>query len=228
MGLSFKNIFAATSLIAFGILGASSAQAVPVAWSFDVCNGCTGSSFSYTSSGNTITATGFTNHTLSTTTNLFAKNQGTGEQGIGLTNDPTHDDEISGKSLIRINLGGVGLFTNLQFSMGSTTGSEEWAVWGSDSATASGTGSNSLNFIEHGKNETLNNLTGNYQYYFFGLDPSDTARNDNVLLATLQGSPTNLTAAVPEPSTWAMLILGFFGMGFVAYRQKGKPALRLV
>jgi PEP-CTERM motif len=27
-------------------------------------------------------------------------------------------------------------------------------------------------------------------------------------------------SAVPEPSTWAMMILGFFGVGFIAYRRK--------
>jgi hypothetical protein len=32
--------------------------------------------------------------------------------------------------------------------------------------------------------------------------------------------------AVPEPSTWAMMILGFFGVGFMAYRRKGQAALR--
>jgi hypothetical protein len=36
----------------------------------------------------------------------------------------------------------------------------------------------------------------------------------------------NLTTDVPEPSTWAMMILGFFGIGFMAYRRKSKPALR--
>jgi PEP-CTERM motif len=28
-------------------------------------------------------------------------------------------------------------------------------------------------------------------------------------------------AAVPEPSTWAMMLLGFCGLGFMAYRKKG-------
>jgi PEP-CTERM motif len=32
------------------------------------------------------------------------------------------------------------------------------------------------------------------------------------------------TPAVPEPSTWAMMILGFAGVGFMAYRRKSKPA----
>jgi hypothetical protein len=31
--------------------------------------------------------------------------------------------------------------------------------------------------------------------------------------------------AVPEPSTWAMLILGFAGIGFMAYRRKLQPAV---
>jgi hypothetical protein len=34
--------------------------------------------------------------------------------------------------------------------------------------------------------------------------------------------------AVPEPSTWAMMILGFCGVGFMAYRRKQNgPSLRL-
>jgi hypothetical protein len=32
-------------------------------------------------------------------------------------------------------------------------------------------------------------------------------------------------AAVPEPSIWAMMLLGFAGIGFMAYRRKSKPAL---
>jgi len=35
-----------------------------------------------------------------------------------------------------------------------------------------------------------------------------------------------LTAAVPEPSTWVMMILGFFGVGFMAYRRNGKQTFR--
>jgi len=29
-------------------------------------------------------------------------------------------------------------------------------------------------------------------------------------------------AAIPESSTWAMMIIGFFGIGFMAYRWKRK------
>jgi hypothetical protein len=36
---------------------------------------------------------------------------------------------------------------------------------------------------------------------------------------------TSSVSAVPEPSTWAMMLLGFAGLGFMAYRRKSKPAL---
>jgi hypothetical protein len=36
-----------------------------------------------------------------------------------------------------------------------------------------------------------------------------------------------LAPAVPEASTWAMMILGFFGIGFIAYRRKRESTFRL-
>ena len=42
---------------------------------------------------------------------------------------------------------------------------------------------------------------------------------DNLMLAQ------RLTSAVPEPSTWAMMILGFAGVGFLAYRRRKTSAL---
>jgi hypothetical protein len=47
------------------------------------------------------------------------------------------------------------------------------------------------------------------------------AWTDQAPIVTLVSS----VAAVPEPSTWAMMILGFAGIGFMAYRRKSKPAL---
>jgi hypothetical protein len=32
-------------------------------------------------------------------------------------------------------------------------------------------------------------------------------------------------ASVPEPSTWAMMILGFLGVGALAYRQRKAAAV---
>jgi len=43
--------------------------------------------------------------------------------------------------------------------------------------------------------------------------------------ATQQGTllaDVTVSYAVPEPSTWAMMVLGFAGVGFMAYRRKNK------
>lgn len=54
--------------------------------------------------------------------------------------------------------------------------------------------------------------------YLF-LDPSLVAQGYSIV--TSDGIGNSLTVnAVPESSTWAMMILGFFGLGFMAYRRK--------
>jgi hypothetical protein len=53
-----------------------------------------------------------------------------------------------------------------------------------------------------------------------------SASNLNVAIDNIEYSLGEV-GAVPEPSTWAMMALGFAGTGFMAYRRKSKPALRL-
>ena len=38
-------------------------------------------------------------------------------------------------------------------------------------------------------------------------------------------SQVEFTTAVPEPSTWLMMMVGFAGVGFAAYRRKSKSGL---
>jgi hypothetical protein len=62
-------------------------------------------------------------------------------------------------------------------------------------------------------------------FLFFGdaVFPSFTNSTEMQLFG-LSGE-LEVAAAVPEPSTWAMMLLGFAGAGFMAYRRKPKPAL---
>jgi PEP-CTERM motif len=40
--------------------------------------------------------------------------------------------------------------------------------------------------------------------------------------------PASFASAVPEPATWAMMILGFLGIGFIGYRRKSsRPSFRI-
>jgi hypothetical protein len=67
--------------------------------------------------------------------------------------------------------------------------------------------------------------------YFFGYQSDsnnikyiDISPHGGQLISSLDNF-TYEVAAVPEPSTWAMMILGFAGIGFMAYRRKSKLAL---
>jgi hypothetical protein len=57
-------------------------------------------------------------------------------------------------------------------------------------------------------------------------DPTLSGLISGLGASSLNGDFTiSSVSAVPEPSTWAMMLLGFAGIGFVAYRRKSKPAL---
>jgi PEP-CTERM motif len=73
---------------------------------------------------------------------------------------------------------------------------------------------------------TVNGLTvSDIHFHLEGLGSYDgsTWKNPEGGASTLYIT-ADFTAAVPEPSTWAMMILGFAGLGFMAYRRKSKPA----
>jgi hypothetical protein len=63
--------------------------------------------------------------------------------------------------------------------------------------------------------------TGNYDFVNYSPDGNESIKWNLIGSA----ADRNGTSGVPEPSTWAMMILGFAGIGFMAYRRKSKPAL---
>ena len=65
------------------------------------------------------------------------------------------------------------------------------------------------------------------QLGFTDLGPADQ-QGDLLALVSLNTAPqTNEVGGVPETSTWAMMLLGFLGVGFMAYRRKGNASLRI-
>lgn len=63
-------------------------------------------------------------------------------------------------------------------------------------------------------NTDLKILEGWGETSAFGTTNADREANVSVIYS-----------AVPEPSTWAMMILGFFGVGFMAYRRRNSAVL---
>jgi len=63
--------------------------------------------------------------------------------------------------------------------------------------------------------------SGPFGYLFnaSALNPSGNAQV-NTLAGSTSLSEFTVTEAVPEPSTWAMMILGFAGIGYMTYRRR--------
>jgi hypothetical protein len=111
--------------------------------------------------------------------------------------------ELAGSQGGSGNVDPVSKTTEISFSIGGTTQSillDPTSPFTQYSRTFTTTGAGQLSFTDlSGGNANVGNLL------------------DNVSVAS-----------VPEPSTWAMMILGFFGVGFIAYRRKSSaPRLRL-
>jgi hypothetical protein len=68
----------------------------------------------------------------------------------------------------------------------------------------------------------------------FGLGANDAGFYDGTNWSLDEGKTSHLVltadfaATAPEPSTWAMMILGFMGVGFMAYRRKSPSRFRFV
>src|ERR1700722_19461508 len=175
----FIGVLAATGL------SISGADAATVLWDFSVgAGGNQGTTLTQDSVplGIPIVASGFTG-IIGTPTDLFRKEAGGDEVGLGLTNDPTAEDEITPGSFIQLDLSALTIPP-----LTSLTGTTEFPTI-----------------------ESIN-TTG-----FRFLDVSAVA--GNVLLREIDAS------AVPEPSTWAMMLLGFAGLGFFGYRRTVKARI---
>jgi hypothetical protein len=112
--------------------------------------------------------------------------------------------------------GSIDAYNEIQFFSGATSVADYFG--------------NTLNAVPPvGSNGDQTSLTTNAYILFTGLSfdkvvlssSTNSFEFDNVYAASRVGG-------VPEPSTWAMMVLGFAGIGFMAYRRKSKPALMAV
>src|SRR5258705_237864 len=79
-----------------------------------------------------------------------------------------------------------------------------------------GTSSTFTTYTEGGFTIASTNSTQAINLLVIGVSAENGSNLDNIVL---------FASAVPEPSPWAMMILGFAGLGFMTYRRKNKIAL---
>jgi hypothetical protein len=200
---------------------AAPAYAVPVTWNFGDHPGALGVTQLFTGSdGATINVEGFAAGDIGA--KLFSKTDGGDESGIGLQNDPSTNDEITGGNFVLINLDGTRdkKVSDFTFSMNSTTDGEGWDVYGSlDSSPFSFT--HLLTGFDEGSHSLANGFD-NYAFFYNNTMCGEGCGNQNVLVASLGG----VAAGVPEARTWVMMLTGFALIGYTALRRRG--GMRLV
>jgi hypothetical protein len=199
------------------MVGTAPARATTITWDLSSPTGNLGNTHTYTSGAYSIVAKGFDNNNSMNpwqTADLYGKNDGGDESGLGINSDPTGDHEIYTGTYVQIDVTqpfALG-FKTYQFEMGSSTAGEQWTVFGSDSALPGGAGS--WTPLITSTDELVKHTVSGYLYYDFTYSgPLNGVGGANVLLYK------EFTATVPEPSTWAMLLLGFAGLGFAGYRK---------
>jgi hypothetical protein len=196
-----------------------------VTWNLSTPAGNPGNHENFTSGGYTIGAAGFGFTAINSsetwfTLDLYNKNGGGDENGLGINNDPTNDHEIYLNTLVRIDTtstrgAGLNLF---QFGMGSSTNGEGWDIYGSQSAN---TGLVAL--FTNGKDESLHTLA-NYNFYYFTYDGTgvQSGQGDNVLLHLFEGADP--PGDTPIPAALPLFASGAGLLGFLNWRRKKRQS----
>ena len=206
---------------------ASSAGAATVLFDFSLAphQNNIGNTETYTTGALSIFAAGFT--ALGATTDLWGKHDGGDENGLGLANDPQHEIH-RGNGFVQLDLSGLRthvLSAALTFGTNSTSGGEVWTVYGTNTAGTLAGGT----VVATGSNEGDHLLPGLATYRYFDFVETGTGGGQNFLITSISatlGTDPLAGGGVPEPASWALMLLGFGGIGATIRRRRatGLPA----
>ena len=177
-------------------------------FSFTGTLGNIGPSDTFTSGGVSVTLTGYS--APGVTSNLFAKNEGPTEFGVGLASGDDH--EIAGNFTLQIDLQQVLALhpSSVAIGISSLQTGETYQIWGSNTAGTPGT------LLATGQSATTFSLTNDQQYRYITIASPD---GSSVLLDSLVAAVPSSTST-PEPSSAALLLFGLAGLAGIGVLAK--------
>jgi hypothetical protein len=137
------------------------------------------------------------------------------ENGLGLTNDPSKDDEVTPGNFIVLDLGNFAALhiADLDIYTGSSTGTEKWMVAGSNQAPFTATLLSQFQILSPGTTnglQDIDSLAGDRYLYF-------TSMSGNVLLGGI-----SVETVTPEPASAGLAGLALAGAGLLFRRRLSK------
>jgi hypothetical protein len=152
---------------------------------------------------------------------LTAKNDGPDEVGLGLTNDPSGDHEITPGSWVALDITQlVGRTSNMDMSFAgnSTAGGDIWHVYGSNSASVLGTS------ILSGTGDAVVELMGVIGIWSFVNISADAGPTGNGTVLANEVDANVVAAPVREPSSLSLLAMAAAGFALVFLGRRGGGA----
>lgn len=223
-----NRLLAAVAFLGAVAFAGSSAQASVVTYNLSVDHCTAGCGLPSGSSYGTISVN--TNNTSSelVTIDLTSGYQFHGGSGglVSVVFDATGITSVT-PSPVTSNTGATFTWTSTSVSQdGFGTFNNEVDATNTGCTTGSLCGS-SMQFTVLGSNIAWLTSTGGHPSVTFSVDVAGV-NPDGTPISGETGPIGGVVAAVPEPSTWAMMALGFFGLGFLGYRGRSQRALRIV
>jgi hypothetical protein len=151
--------------------------------------------------------------TAGSNTEINILSDGTGAQPLGTTGrylsvlgNGTENVSFSARNSVSFFWGSIDTYNTIQFSDGTTF-----------------TGTDIAALFVGGQADGCQTLTNCNRYFTFTDTTGANLTGFSVSSAQNSFEITNISA-VPEPATWAMMILGFLGLGFLGYRRSSRSS----